>query len=82
MTCYDAAYFGITSLVFCPTLRSGLYKNMFSDLESKGYVKKIEFSEKYVEKWLLDAKLLNPYRPPKKRVLKDYRQFLSLIRKQ
>ena len=81
MSCYDAAYFGITSLVFCPTLRFGLHKNMFSDLESKGYVKKIEFSEKYVEKWLLAAKIINPYRPPKKRAENDYRRFLSLIKK-
>lgn len=41
MTSYDAAYFGLKSILLCPTLNT-IQSSMFLDLQSKGYVKKID----------------------------------------
>lgn len=81
MSCYDAAYFGVTSLVFCPTVRVGLYKNMFADLEKKGFVKKISFSDQYVQQWIATAKLKSPYRTDRqKRKEYNYQSLLRIIK--
>jgi len=44
MTSYDAAYFGLKSLLMCPTLNT-TYSLMFLDLLSNGYAKKVDYKE-------------------------------------
>lgn len=41
MSCYDAAYMGVTSLILCPTVQpGGIYSDYFEDLVAQGYVTK------------------------------------------
>lgn len=41
MSCYDAAYMGVPSLMLCPTVQpGGIYSSYFEDLVSQGYVTK------------------------------------------
>lgn len=61
MSCYDAAFFGLPSLVICPTTRNdGIYKNYFMDLVSEGYVIKEKFNLNFIENWLDNVKKKKP----------------------
>lgn len=53
MAVYDAAAFGVKSLLFCPSLRGdGHSASYFKDLEESGFTQKIEFDQINVHKWL------------------------------
>jgi hypothetical protein len=57
MSCYDAALFGLPSLVLCPTTRDdGFYKDYFLDLVGEGYVIKEKINVNFIENWLDNAK--------------------------
>jgi hypothetical protein len=56
MSCYDAATFGVTSLMLCPTLLpGGIYSDMFSDLEEEGYVIKAKPNVEFIKFWISNA---------------------------
>jgi len=51
-SCYEAAMFGVPSLLMCPSLRSnGAYRTMFEDIVSDGYAQKISPTATYLIKW-------------------------------
>lgn len=53
MSCYDAAAFGVTSLLLCPQVQKGaIYESWFNDLESEGYVCKMPVNKSTIEKWV------------------------------
>lgn len=57
MSCYDAALFGLPTLVLCPTTRDdGIYKDYFLDLVGEGYVIKEKVNVNFIENWLDNIK--------------------------
>lgn len=58
---YEAALFGVPSLLLCPTLRNGgKYSDMFSDLERLGYVIKSNPSFDGILQWVEKVDLMPP----------------------
>lgn len=61
MSCYDAAAFGLKSLMLCPTLQPGMInESFFSDLESEGYVVKARPDYLQIKEWVLSAEKGSP----------------------
>ena len=53
MVSYEAAYFGVPTLLLCPTLRlGGLNEGMFSDLKESGHAKLGSFDEAFIHSWV------------------------------
>lgn len=53
MTSYEAAYFGVPSLLLCPSLKKGgRRENYFSDLQDSGFVTKGEMDKEYIVNWV------------------------------
>lgn len=53
MSCYDAAYMGVSSLMLCPTLQAGgVFGNYFEDLVAQGYVTKKMASFEVIRDWV------------------------------
>lgn len=71
MTTYDAAYFGLKSLIMCPSLDT-IYSSMFLDLQSRGYAKKVNYKEiDEILKFINEANKIEP--------LKNENQQVSII---
>ena len=61
MSCYDAAVFGVNSLMLCPTLLAGgLNENWFQDLEMENYVMKSTPKYEIIKSWILETKRQKP----------------------
>lgn len=60
MTAYDAALFGIKSLLLCPTLH-GINSDKFTDLINDGYALKNINGEDNITKWLHKSDKIVPY---------------------
>lgn len=57
MSCYDAAAFGVNSLMLCPTiLPGGIYEDWFLDLEKEGYLIKSKVIYEFIHDWILKTK--------------------------
>jgi hypothetical protein len=61
MSCYDAAYVGVPSLMLCPTLRpGGIYEDLFDDLERESYVTKASASVEIIKSWVAKVERKEP----------------------
>lgn len=61
MSCYDAAAFGVNSLMLCPTINNGgIYADWFIDLVEEGYVIKSKASFELIQEWLINTKKQTP----------------------
>jgi hypothetical protein len=61
MSCYDAASFGVQSLMLCPTLQPGsIGQDRFLDLEKEGYIIKSKPDFNIIKTWIYDAKKIKP----------------------
>ena len=52
MTTYDAAYFGIKTLLLCPTLMSWPNEKLFKDLVNSGYAEYGQFDSTKIQSWV------------------------------
>lgn len=60
-SCYDAAAFGVNSLMLCPNLRpGGINEDWFVDLEREGYVQKCEANVHVIKEWIRLTKKQKP----------------------
>jgi hypothetical protein len=61
MTCYEAAVFGVSSLMLCPTILPGsIYEDYFSDLVAEGYVTKAAVSREQLRTWVQVVEKMKP----------------------
>lgn len=61
MSCYDAAAFGVSSLMLCPTINSGgIYEDWFVDLEEEGYLQKSKANFDLIKSWVASVKKQEP----------------------
>jgi hypothetical protein len=61
MSCYDAAVFGVNTLMLCPTIyKGGIYEDWFVDLEDEGYVQKSMPSFAILKDWVLNTQKQKP----------------------
>lgn len=60
MACYEASYFGVKTLALSPLLRdNGKYKDLFTDLESLGYLIKHKNDYNFIYNWIINVNKIN-----------------------
>lgn len=62
MSSYEASYMGIKTLALCPTLqKGGHYQDMFSDLETAGYLTKTQADVGKIVAWAEKVQPIEPF---------------------